>query len=80
MTSSIKEGINFFYKGEIDLAVLDINEYNRDFENYSKSLSKNVTRDVKSPPRKGFTFKRFDLNNYIYDFCEINKSQLSRLM
>jgi hypothetical protein len=74
MVSSIKEERALFYKGEVDLAVLDINEHNRDFKNYFKSLSKNVRRDAKSPPKKGFSFEKFDVNNYIYDFCEINKS------
>jgi hypothetical protein len=57
------------------LMVMDFNEYDWCGKHYEENLSKNVRRDISQCFKKGFQFKEYNFNSFIYDFLEINYSQ-----
>lgn len=60
------------------LAVIDFSKY-KNFEDYFETLPENVRRDIAISKDKRFAFKEFSFDDFIPDFCEINRSQLKRL-
>lgn len=64
-----------FYSGHDPMAVIDLESYKKNYQNYYNSLSKNVIRDIKTSEKNKFYFKKFDFNTHIEDFLEINNSQ-----
>ena len=63
------------YNGRGTMAVIDLESYKKNYQNYYDSLSKNVIRDIKTSEKNKFYFKKFDFNTHIQDFSEINFSQ-----
>ena len=70
---SLYSGACHPYTGE--MAVIDLNFYEFEFDKYQHGLSPNVKRDVKRATSKGFYFKEYNFNHHLRDFSEINHSQ-----
>ena len=66
-----KNQINL-YNGDATMAVVHLDKYRKD--NYHSCLSTNVKRDIKKAA-DFYYFKEYSFEDYIPDFCDINKSQ-----
>jgi len=64
------------YNGDATMAVVDFDKYKNN-DHYLSSLSPNIKRDVKKSSSI-YSFKEFNFNDFIPDFCEINQSQAKR--
>jgi hypothetical protein len=58
------------------MACINLQQY-VNYDEYYKTLSKNVRRDVSQSQSKHI-YEQFDINDYVYDFSEINHSQNKR--
>tara|TARA_R100000388_G_C7227188_1_gene152437 strand:- start:96 stop:839 length:744 start_codon:yes stop_codon:yes gene_type:complete len=67
-----------FHNPNLKMAVIKFDEYEHDFKNYYQNLPNKVKRDIKISEKHKFYFKKFNFNNYLQDFCEINRSQNER--
>ena len=72
---SVLNGTSRLYNNRDHMAVIDLQLYEKQYEKYSNSLSKNVIRDIKKSKKNKFYFKKFNFNLHIADFLEINRSQ-----
>jgi hypothetical protein len=70
----IKQKVGAPSPGRFTSAIIDFPKY-KSFENYQNNLSKNVKRDINIARKNNFYFKEFHFDNYVIDFCEINKLQ-----
>lgn len=61
------------YSGSTTMAVADFSKY-RDSEYFLSSLSPNLRRDIKKSSSL-YTFKEFQFDDFVPDFCDIARSQ-----
>jgi len=64
------------YNGDGTMAVIDFSRY-MSSEDYLSSLSSNIKRDIKKSSSL-YTFKEYQFDDFIPDFCEINRTQAER--
>ena len=65
------------YNGKIDMAAIDFSKY-KDSDDYYSNLSKKTIRSIKESTKRYYSFKEFSFDDFIPDFCEINKSQFDK--
>ena len=57
-----------------EFSVIHLEKFGK-FEIYEHSITRNIRRDIMVGVRKGLYLKEFNLNDFVEDFLEINKSQ-----
>jgi hypothetical protein len=65
------------YNGDGTMAVIDCSKYS-DFNEYYSKLSNKTRRNINKSTKRYYSFKEFDFDDFIPDFCDIAQSQLLR--
>jgi len=74
----ISQGTHPLYNGLGNMAVINLDVYERGYLNYYNQLSKNVRRDIEKCRKHGFYMRQYDFNEFVHDFSSINFSQATR--
>ena len=66
---------NALHNEQFPMCIIELSDYDNNYEKYYKSVSANIRRDEKLAKKSKFYFKKYNFNHNIEDFLSINHSQ-----